>query len=162
MDATRWGVGDERQLRVFLDYLSLRCEAVENLAEKDGAVLELVVDGTIGAEVLFRINRDASRMHNPNLVKKNALLTFWVRKLKPIRVEGESRAIWQRYANEFVAFFCGIDSLNDKRRAVLGTRYISNLIYDFRFRAWSPYAITQLYETIWGTQNDDEFNLNFR
>ena len=150
MDVTSLSVERSADRQKFVAYLADRCEAVERMCATSGTSLSLIVDGTIASEVLFRISRDASRIGGPNLIKKNALLTFWVRKLKPIKVDGDSNSPWQRYANELVAFIGGIDSLNEIRRVSFTPRYISEIIYDLRFRAWSPYSITLLYETIWG------------
>ena len=159
MDVTRRNIGKKADVEWFVAYLCKKATTVESLAKRHGAPLSLRVDGTTAAEVLYRVTRDAKRMVDPDLVKRNALLTFWVRKLKPNSIYAGQKSgadfNWQRYVNELVAILSGTDSLNFHRPVRLSPRFFADLLYDFRFRAWSPYAVTQLYSAIWGCLEDD-------
>jgi hypothetical protein len=127
------------------------------------------VDTYIIKEIVDRYNKEVERHvqahpdSGPNTFKQAGYLTFWIRKLKPLRCS----TLKYRYANEVLAYYAGLSLIDtrypgdvevarrvegeeDKKKAV--ARFQEELCYSMRYRPMSPHALGLLFYAIWQLQ----------
>lgn len=128
---------------------------------------DCVIDRSIYADVIRHYYKDLGRM-SENIISKNhqpahpddfkqkAIYAFWIRKLKPIKlnspiigVEGE----YGTWINEIIAIFIALtelDAIYERDLAMqISPDLFHDLLYFFRYKSVSPHALYLVFASLY-------------
>lgn len=93
-----------------------------------------------------------TRKKGPNIYKKVAFVTFWIRKLKPFQPQKSEH----RFINEIFALYFSLMFISARlkpKKLYIGEQEFVNLmeeiIHTFRYSASSPYVIALMLGCLW-------------
>lgn len=117
---------------------------------------EIRVDEQIAYDVLHQYVLDRKRIqdfnHIPELesTKCQACLAFWIRKLKPLYYFSESDPKIGLYLNELFGLLMAVKycSYEKCRPVVLDPRFLSDMLFQFRYKSVSPHSLNMVLQGI--------------
>ena len=120
---------------------------LDDLTTKAENDFELIVsiEMAIVKEVQEKVHDALAKFKEPNAAKIAGIVAFWIRRLKPLRVEKESLNAFL-LINEFLALKVGLaicekyfdDSM--KQKITLNPRILRDWVFSFRYNSHSPHS----------------------
>ena len=133
----------------WFNILSEVAKKTEDNFRQKGRDFEIVVEEAIVYDVANQINRtmNRSRMKQPNAPKIAGVVSFWIRKLKPLHIHDESKMTFG-FVNELVALKVGLaicekymtDAQGNQLPLRLDTRIMHDWVASFRYHSHSPHS----------------------
>ncbi len=102
-------------------------------------------------EIVMHYKRDIGKYQAPNHIKHASLITFWIKKLKPISLHKETDI----YINEIFALACSAAVLGTHYTAVgLDTNRFVELIHMLRYGFVSPRTLFLIFGLLYVPNNE--------
>ena len=113
-------------------------------AEREFSLI-VSIEKAVIKEVQERVDSGLANFQEPNAAKTAGIVAFWIRRLKPLRVERESPKPFL-LINEFIALKVGISICEQyyddarKEKITLNPRILRDWIFSFRYHSHSPHS----------------------
>ena len=107
--------------------------------------LVVSIEKAVIKEIQERVDSGLANFQEPNAAKIAGIVAFWIRRLKPLRVERESPNPFL-LINEFIALKVGISICEQyyddarKEKITLNPRILRDWIFSFRYNSHSPHS----------------------
>lgn len=129
------------------EWLIQQIETLEKHRKLKIFYYELVIE-----DLIIHYQRDIKKYPGPNLIKQAALITFWIKKLKPISLCETT----PQYINELFALCCASTVLGEPYYSTIPitSNRLVDIIHMFRYGFVSPRTLFLLYDLLYIRKTD--------